>query len=108
MRMHTHHNRVALCLQCISYLCQHSICLSAPAGVMVTPPALPASIPGASHQGRDGPPLADASKAGAGAFAAELVMTRVAAESLVPKPCEGGLCCSAPPTRAGEGAGDAR
>lgn len=75
---------------------------------MVTPPSLPANIHDASHQGQDELRLADASEAGAGAFAATLGVTRVAAGYSGPKTCEGGLYCNVAPTVGGGVGGHAR
>jgi hypothetical protein len=77
-------------------------------GVMVTPPSLPANIHDASHQGQDGLLPADASEAGAGAFAMALGVTSVAAGYSDPKTCEDGLYCHVASTVGGGIGGHAR
>jgi hypothetical protein len=94
-------DRVARGLPPFPLLCKHD-------GVMVTPPSFPASIHDASHQGPDGLLLADASEADAGAFAAALAVTRVAAGYSDPKTCEDGLYCNVAPTVGGGVGGHAR
>jgi hypothetical protein len=94
-------DRVARGLTPFPLLCTHG-------GVMVTPPSLPANIHDASPQGQDGLLLANASEADAGAFAAALGVTSVAAGYSDPKTCEDGLYCNVAPTVGGGIGGHAR